>query len=172
VRWTIRPASLEDSAALALVGSATFLETFAGLLDGRAIVEHVRGAHNEAYYRTALEKGASAWLAELEPGGAPVGYALLAAADLPGMAAGGSDVELRRIYALSRLHGQGVGAALMRSAEEEAARRGALRLLLGVHDDNARALAFYRKCGFQPIAERQFPVGDRSYGDVVLARTL
>ncbi len=46
------------------------------------------------------------------------------------------------------------------------------RLLLGVKADNHRAIAFYRKQGFKPIATRQFNVGGTLYDDLVLARPL
>ena len=170
--WQVREAAAADVDRLALVGAATFLETFAGLLDGPAIVAHCREEHSEAAYRRYLEAGAAAWLAETEEGSAPVGFALLASSSLPGTSPDGSDVELKRIYTLSRFHGTGVGGALMRLAVEEAVRRGARRLLLGVYAGNGRAVAFYRKQGFEPVARRRFQVGPRDYDDIVFARTL
>ncbi|MDX3885795.1 MAG: GNAT family N-acetyltransferase [Sphingomonas sp.] len=168
--WTIRQASAGDADRLALIGAATFLETFAGVLDGTAIVAHCQCEHGPDAYRRHLAAGCHAWLAEAKPGGAPVGFALAGAANLPGGAADGSDIELKRIYALSRFHGSGIGAALMRQAVDHAAGLGARRLLLGVYAGNARARAFYAKSGFTQIADRRFRVGDREYDDVVLAR--
>src|SRR3546814_4633931 len=65
--------------------------------------------------------------------------------------------SLKRIYSLSRFHGSGLGAALMREAV--AAAEGHRRLLLGVYARNERALAFYRKQGFVDIGTRRFNVG-------------
>jgi diamine N-acetyltransferase len=170
--YSLRSASLADIDRLALIGSATFLETFAGILDGQAIVAHCRREHDASAYRRYLEAGAHAWLAEAESGQAPVGFALVAVPNLPGAAPDGSDLELKRIYTLSRFHGLGVGAALMAEAVEHARREGARRLLLGVYRENARALAFYARQGFVQIEVRRFRVGDREYDDVVLARTV
>jgi len=170
--WQLRRASSADVERLALVGAATFLETFADILDGSAIVAHCAREHNPEAYARHLERGAVAWLAEIMPGGAPVAFALLAEADIPGSAPDGSDLELKRIYALSRMHGGGVGHALMREAVEHASHRGAKRLLLGVYAHNERALAFYARQGFAQIAERKFRVGDQDYDDLVLARAL
>ncbi len=169
--WQIRPASRKDADRLALIGAATFLETFADILDGQAILDHCRTAHSAAAYRDQLNAGASAWLGET-PQRAPIGFALLGDTQLPGSAGDGSDVELKRIYILSRFHGQGLGDAMMEAAVNEALRRGAARLLLGVYAGNARAQAFYRKQGFEQIARRLFRVGDRDYDDIVFARTL
>jgi diamine N-acetyltransferase len=168
--WRIRAAEAGDVDALALIGAATFLETFAGVLDGPAIVAHCLEAHSAGAYAQYLAGGAGAWLAEAGEGAAPIGFALLAEADLPG-GDPASDLELKRIYSLSRFHGTGLGSALMGTAVAAAAGR-AERLLLGVYAGNARALAFYRKQGVEPIGERRFRVGQRDYDDLVLAKRL
>ena len=167
--WRVREAGDEDAPALSLIGSATFLETFAGILDGDAVVAHCAAAHSPEAYRRYMEGGARAWLAGADLGGAPVGFALLGAPDLPGAREG--DVELKRIYALSRFHGSGVGSALL-DAALEAARAGFKRLLLGVYAGNHRAIAFYAKHGFVKIADRRFDVGGTLYDDIVHARPL
>jgi ribosomal protein S18 acetylase RimI-like enzyme len=172
MNWTVRKASLDDADRLALIGSATFLETFAGILDGSAIVAHCQREHSADAYRGFLGSGYQGWLAIVTPGDAPVGFALLGPADLPGAATDGSDLELKRIYVLSRFHGGGPGKTLMERAVEEAARQKARRVLLGVYKHNDRAIRFYRKNGFSQIAERRFRVGDRDYEDIVLAKAL
>ncbi|NIJ21315.1 ribosomal protein S18 acetylase RimI-like enzyme [Sphingomonas naasensis] len=169
--WRVRPATRGDATALALVGAATFLETFADILDGAAVLAHCRDANAPAAYAHYLESGAVAWLGETHKG-APVGFALLIAPELPQELVQPGDLELKRIYLLSRFHGIGLGAALMDAAVAEARARGAPRLLLGVYAHNARAIAFYRKQGFVPIGMRQYAVGAELYDDVVLARSL
>ncbi len=166
--WTIREAGYDDASALALIGGATFLETFAGILDGDAIVAHCAAQHVDAAYRTFLAGGSRAWIAEAQPGGAPIGFALIGKPDLA--VAGEGDIELKRIYALARFHGTGLGAALMHQALDAASDH--RRLLLGVYAGNDRALAFYRKQGFADLGTRQFNVGGKLYDDLVLARAL
>ena len=162
-RVEVREASGEDVGRLSLVSDATFLETFAGMIDGDALVTHCHKRHAPAYLRELLDGGARAWLAELD--GAPVGYALLTAPELD--AARDGDVELKKIYLLSRFHASGIAARLFDAALAGAA--GHARLLLGVKDDNRRAIAFYTKHGFHQIATRRFDVGGTLYDDVVLA---
>ena len=170
--WTIWQAGLADVDRLALVGSVTFLETFAGVLDGEAIVDHCQREHSSAAYHAYLSSGAISWLVGIEPGSAPIGFSLVAASTLPGSADDKSDLELKRIYTLSRFHGAGVGSALMEHAIDYAAQQGYRRLLLGVYAGNERARAFYAKHGFSQVAIRKFRVGNRNYDDVVLARTV
>ncbi|WP_223620395.1 GNAT family N-acetyltransferase [Lysobacter sp. ESA13C] len=169
----IRRAGADDAGALALAGAATFLETYAGILHGRDIVEHCRKQHAQEVYADWLDDaGAALWLAETAEGAAPVGYAVITPPKLPLHDLSGGDLELKRIYLLSRFHGGGVGRELMEQAVAEARVRGARRLLLGVYAGNARALAFYARNGFEHVGERRFQVGGNTYGDAILALDL
>lgn len=171
-RWRIRSAGADDAAMLALIGSAAFLDGFAGVLPGAAIVAHSARANSTDAFAAMLGSGGRAWLGLAEPGDAPVGYALLMPPDIPGAVPG--DIELRRIYTLSRFHGTGLGPALMNAAIDAATAGAApgARLLLGVYTGNARARAFYTRHGFTQIATRQFDAGGTICDDVVLARPL
>ena len=162
----IRPADAGDELRLALISAATFLETFAGAIAGDALVAHCEAQHARETYQNHLVLGARAWLAEL--GGAPIGYAMLTEPEL--QVAQSGDLELKRIYVLSRFHGSGVAARLLEAVLATAA--GSKRLLLGVKADNERAIAFYRKQDFSQIGTRQFDVGGTLYNDVVLARNI
>lgn len=172
MNWSVRRATLADADRLGLVGSATFLETFAGVLDGDAILAHCQREHSPSAYRQELESGGVAWLVETDAGKAPVGLCLVGAPELPGSMPDGSDIELKRIYTLSRWHGSGAGSSLMQRAVNHAEQQGYRRLLLGVYAGNDRARTFYGKNGFAQIAERTFQVGERLYDDVVLARQI
>jgi ribosomal protein S18 acetylase RimI-like enzyme len=169
---SIRRAVTGDEDALALVGQSTFLETFAGILDGAAIVEHCRRAHAAARYREWLaDPAAGIWLAQAPHGHAPVGYAVVAPPALPG-ADVTRDLELKRIYLLSRYHGGGAGKRLLQQAVGFANGAGAARLLLGVYSGNETAIGFYVRQGFEHVARRQFNVGGTLYDDYVLGFTL
>ena len=166
-RIAVREAGAHDAQRLSLVSDATFLETFAHEIPGDAMLAHCREKHAPEYIASLLEGGAKAWLAEID--GSPVGYAMLIPAPeldaaLPG------DVELKKIYVLSRFQGTGTAQRLM--AEAVAAAQGNRRLLLGVKDDNHRAIAFYKRQGFEIIGTRQFNVGGALYDDFVFARDL
>lgn len=166
----IRRCGAEDAERLAIVASATFLETYAGVIDGEDILAHC--AHQNAPQRYAAwlaDERYVFWLAETQSGCAPIGFSMLSPPELSSVVTLDGDLELKRIYLLHRFHGGGHGAALMQAAVDEARARGAGRLLLGVYAENARALAFYARNGFVPIGERRFRVGDTEYHDLVLA---
>ncbi|MGJ3230180.1 MAG: N-acetyltransferase family protein [Oceanicaulis sp.] len=167
---TVRPAFPADAASLALVGAATFLESYAGVIDGGALVRHCAEKQTEPVYAAALaDSDQRLWLAELE--GAPVGYLHLTPPDLPVPTRAG-DLEIKRIYVLSRLHGSGLGRELLALAEADARERGARSILLGVYKDNSRALGFYGRMGFETVGERDFNVGGVTYHDWVLGKAL
>ena len=108
----IRPCVKGDEAALALVGQATFLEAFAGILDGADVIAHCQRQHNVELYRDWLALPAMRlWLAEATPGGAPVGYLVLSPASLPVADPRPDDLEIKRIYLLHRFQGQHVASA-------------------------------------------------------------
>ena len=168
----IRRAVVGDEDGLSLVGQATFLETFSGVLDGGAITAHCRKAHSPAQYLHWLNDARSAvWRAGAIPGHAPVGYAVVAPPDLPS-ADPVHDLELKRIYLLGRYQGGGLGKRLLGQAVEHATLVGANRLLLGVYAGNQAALAFYRKQGFTHLVDRQFVVGGTAYDDHVMCLAL
>ncbi len=169
----LRACTVDDAYALSLIAAATLLEAFAGLVPGHALLAHCRKNHHpNAYIATLQQPQARAWIAEVSPGATPVGYAMLTVPDFPAGLAQPDDLELRRIYLFSRFHGSGAGRGLMELAIASARQQQAKRLLLGVHPDNQRALAFYRKSGFVPIGTRQFQVGTSTFEDPVLALTL
>jgi ribosomal protein S18 acetylase RimI-like enzyme len=168
----LRPCTDGDEAALALVGQATFLETFAGILSGNDIVAHCAQAHSAGLYRTWLADPSYAlWLVESHPGSAPVGYMVVAPPQLPLPDTGG-DLELKRIYLLSKFQGSGLGKRLISTAITHATATGAKRLLLGVYAHNRPAIGFYERTGFSNLGSRKFNVGGKDYDDNIMGMSL
>lgn len=61
-------------------------------------------------------------------------------------------VKLHKLYVLPELHGLGLGSRLLKHCEDEARVMGAHRLILAVNKGNAKAIAAYRRNGFD-VAE-------------------
>lgn len=190
---TLRWATAADAPALALVGAATFLEAFTWMLPGDDIIAHAARNHTaEVYCAYLAHPDTRITLAEAWPGGAPVGYAMLTAPELPTFAVQPSDIELKRLYLFSRFRSAGTpvlacspeagqpfpvpglraGQALMNAAVADARALGRARLLLGTHAGNAQAIAFYRKNGFAEAGTRTFQVGSQLCSDLIFARPL
>ena len=169
----LRLAAPEDAPALALVAGATFLETFADIIAGQNIVAHVAANNSAEKFGDWIDDAESrVWIAERKATAAPIGYALLTTPDLPDIVTGADDVELKRIYILSRYHGGGLAGRMMEAVVAEARSMGKTRLLLGVYAANDRAIAFYRKQGFEIVGDRRFQVGAALFEDKIMARKL
>ncbi len=185
----LRHATIDDAPALALVGAATFLEAFTWMLPGDDIIAHCAKNHTAEAYRAALaEPHTRITLAVTVASGAPVGYALLAAPDLPSFDLRPGDIELKRIYLLSRFRSRrtapvcdsagepianlSAGQALMDAAIADAQSMGCRRLLLGTNADNQRAIGFYRRNHFADAGKRTFQVGSQCCCDLIMARPL
>ena len=169
----IRPCTAADADALALIGQATFLETFAGVLAGPDIIAHCKTAHATDLYRQWLQDPSYAiWIAEVAAGCAPIGFMVVAPAQLPLADLSHDDVELKRIYILSKFQGSGTGSAFINEALRHAGRVGARRLLLGVYANNHAAMGFYVRNGFTQLGKRKFNVGGQDYDDNIMGRSL
>jgi diamine N-acetyltransferase len=165
----VRACGPGDERALALVGQATFLDAFAGVLDGEDILSHCATQHAPAVYGAWLADGrARLWLAEAAHGCAPVGYLVVAPASLPLPELRADDLEIKRIYLLDRVRGAGLGRRLMNEAVKFGRQQGSRRLLLGVYERNDRAIAFYEHFGFTRVGTRRFRVGNHEYDDLIL----
>ncbi|OYY70161.1 MAG: GNAT family N-acetyltransferase [Sphingomonadales bacterium 17-56-6] len=169
VTW--RAANADDAEALAYLGAATFIATFAFDHPGKPLIEHLRAEHSTEYYAKALARPDVEIVIGETPLGAAVGYAMLTAPAHPALQQDG-DIELKRIYLLGPWQGGGHGVALLNQAFAIADKRGAQRMLLAVYENNVRAIAFYTRAGFSAIGETVFMVGQVPFRDMVYARPM
>ncbi len=172
-RFMIRRALSGEEQGLALLGSATFLESYTGFLAADDILTHCAAEHNAAVYaRYLAAPQARVYVAAAEPGDAPVGYAVACPLEFALPDATPADYELRRIYVLHRYQHRGAGQALLEQVIAAARELGYSRLLLGVNVGNAAAIRFYTRHGFVRVGERRFQAGRQSCRDDVLALAL
>ena len=160
----IRRARVRDAAQLAALAERTFRETFAK--DNRAedMDRFTRSVYGEDKQRREIEDPAMVTLLA-ERDGAMIAFAQLKRLDE-------EDVEILRFYVDARWHGQGVAQELMRAAEDAARELGATTVRLGVWERNARAIAFYAKCGYRDAGAQPFLLGSDLQTDRVMVKEL
>jgi ribosomal protein S18 acetylase RimI-like enzyme len=88
---------------------------------------------------------------------------LLADDELIGFASYGpaapATFKLHKLYLHPEYHGRGLGALLLRHCEEQVQALGARKLVLNVNKNNSKAIATYRRCGFDVAASEVTDIG-------------
>lgn len=167
----VRIAAEKDAVLLAELAERTFREAFADDTSDDDMVLHCARSYGaDIQSRELADPRYTYLIAEVE--GRAAGFALVRAGPAPACVTGPSPVEIQRFYVDAPFQGTGVAQALMDSCDDEAHRRGAMTVWLGVFERNAKARRFYEKCGFRDVGEQTFLVGTDPQRDRVYARAL
>lgn len=168
---SIRLATAEDADALAALAERTFRETFGHLNRAGDMDLHCRETYGAGIQAAEIRDPDRVTLLCHE-GERLVGYAQLRRSDAPTCVIARRPAEIQRLYVEAGWHGKGAAADLMAALVEHAAAGGADVLWLGVWERNPRAIAFYRKSGFEIVGEHTFLLGSDPQRDLVLARPI
>jgi ribosomal protein S18 acetylase RimI-like enzyme len=167
----IRRGQATDAAPLAAFAREIFDQTFGPHNDPEDMGTYMREAFGEAQQAGELaDAGIVTLVAEVR--GELAGYAQVSSRREPPARSGPGPVELMRFYVGTAWHGRGVAQALMRAVVESARDLGGQSLWLCVWGENARAVEFYRKCGFVETGTAPFQLGEDLQTDLVMARPL
>lgn len=170
-RIEVRVATIDDAQLLASLGRRTFRDTFAADCKESDMTTYLAGAFGVDIQMGELADPSSLFqIAYVE--GVAVGYSRLRFRPAPDSVGGVRPVEIARFYSDCAWIGRGVGAALMTACLDEAAMRACDVVWLDVWDQNARAIAFYTKWGFEAVGVADFALGDDVQHDLLMARAL
>lgn len=172
---TIRRATLADAAALAELAERTFRDTFGADNTPEDLALHLATAYGRAQQARELEDPAMLTLvAELDAAnGTPlVAFAQLRQGPAPACVTGPAPIELQRFYLVTAWHGRGLAQQLMDAVFDAARAARAQTIWLGVWERNPRAIAFYRKAGYEDVGEQTFVVGNDPQRDRILTRPI
>ncbi len=164
---TLRRAGPGDARELATLAECSFRDTFGARNTPANMDRHCAKAFGPRVQAGEIaDPGLVTTLAESS--GTLVGFSQLRLASTHVRAAGLRPAELNRIYVLSQWQGRGVAQALMRGAQDTARAAGCDLLWLGVWEHNPKAIAFYRKFGFEFAGEHPFMLGEESQRDLIM----
>jgi len=170
-RARIRRADARDVAVLAALGARTFRDTFAADNTPTDMEAYLADAFSMERIASELAEPGNTFLLALSPAtGEVAGYAKLRAGSSEPSVSGPAPVELQRLYVDRSAIGGGLGAALMEACLSRAQADGYQTLWLGVWEHNARALAFYRRWGFQAVGAHAFRLGEDVQTDLIMQR--
>ena len=167
----VRLAGAADAAWLAALAERTFRETYTEFNTPENMERYVADHFGPDLQAAELRDSGTVTLV-VEVDGAAAGYAQLARGPAPRSIGGPDPMELVRFYVDRPWHGRGLAQRLMAATADTARAAGARTLWLGVWERNGRAIAFYRKCGFEDVGTHTFVLGDDHQRDRVLVRRL
>jgi len=165
----IRTATLQDNELLASLGAQTFRLTFAPDNTAEDMAAYLASAFGPRQQAAELADSGTTFLIA-ESRHETVGYARLRLGPAPECISGEHPIEIARLYAVTPWIGRGVGAGLMRVCLEHARERGADVVWLDVWERNLRAIAFYRRWGFNQVGTQAFVLGNDTQNDLLMER--
>ena len=165
-----RTAGPADAPALADMGRRCFAETFGAHFPPADMALHLERKFGPAALAGEFtDPGLFIRMAEAE--GEAVAYLKLAPMGLS-VPHEPAAREIRQLYVLGPWQGAGVAASLMGWAAEIARAHGIPALYLSVWEKGERAIAFYRKHGFETVGVAPFQLGNTVYQDPVMRLAL
>jgi diamine N-acetyltransferase len=167
----IRRAVPADAETLTQLAVRTFYDAFASSNTPENMQAYMSAAFNlEGTERELADPRSKFLIAEVD--GEPAGYAKLYEGEVPECVTGSDPIEIVRLYIEQRWWGSGVARALMQTCLDEARQSGHRTIYLGVWEQNHRAMAFYRKWGFEIVGSHILMVGDDPQNDWWMERRL
>jgi len=154
-----------DAEALAELGASTFIDTFGHLYESSDLEIFLQNHSPENWDKELADPAFEVRVAEND--GRLVGYVKLGPPHLP-FEPRGEAAELRQLYVIEEMKGQGIAQSLMDWVIDRARRRRADYLYLSVFTENHRARRFYEKYGFEPEGTYAFMVGNHADEDIVM----
>ncbi|WP_439627445.1 GNAT family N-acetyltransferase [Gemmata sp.] len=167
---TIRRAVPDDAAPLAGLAARTFRETFEADNRPEDIAEHLAASYGTAQQLAEITSPEIVTLLATCDGLAA--FAQLRRGKAPPCVTSTETAELWRFYVDRGWHGRGIAKRLMQAVLEEASASGATTVWLGVWERNPRAIAFYRKLGFEDVGAHEFRLGTDVQTDRIMVRNL
>jgi ribosomal protein S18 acetylase RimI-like enzyme len=169
VEIQIRRAEENDALALSVLAEATFRAAFSQLNTAANMQLHCAASYAQALQLAEIrDPGRETWVVEGES--RLVAYAQLRLDATAPEISDKRSVEIQRFYVDASYHGAGLAHRLMAHVLARVEAAGYAVLWLGVWERNARALAFYKKWGFEVVGEHTFKVGDDPQNDLLMRR--
>jgi GNAT superfamily N-acetyltransferase len=151
---------------------ADLLDSFAAQNTPENMQAYLSGSFSPEIQASELADPQTRFLLIEEPDGTVEGYARLKFGTAPASIPGEKPLEISRFYACKAWIGKGVGAFLIQACLREARLAGCDTIWLDVWEENPRAIAFYRKWGFEQVGMQRFVLGEDVQHDLLMARAV
>ena len=163
----VRSAILDDSEAISRIARDTFSMACPADTSAEELKRYISENLTPSCFQSALLAPNQNVLV-LEKAGAVVGFSLINhTPETLGIVLADGIPELTRCYVAAAHHGTGAAQYLMTATLAGVSNR----IRLTVNDQNARAIGFYQRNGFQTVGETSFQCGDDIHRDLVMVRS-
>lgn len=153
------------------IGCRTFYETFSDTNTEENMQQYLQESFEVSKLLAELRNVNSRfYFAKFD--GNIIGYLKLNTADAQTESVMPDALEIERIYVAKEFHGKKVGQLLYDKAIEVAQELGQKSIWLGVWEENARAIQFYKKNGFIEFDRHIFRMGDDEQTDLMMKKML
>ena len=172
--FNVRKANPNDLNQLVRLSRQTFGEAFGSQNKSENMEAYMDTAFSESQlHEELLDPGSVFFLVFSDREDAElVGYAKLRNSKKQAALEEYRAVEIQRIYVLERYRGWKVGKLLMQTCLDTATQGGCQVVWLGVWERNPRAIAFYRRWGFEQFSDYIFHFGDEDQTDLLFLKWL
>ena len=167
----VRKATLNDKAALRVLGIKTFKDTFEEHNTAEDMEQYIAKAFSDEQIENELkEENTVFFLAE--DGDCVAGYAKVREGEKQEALGERKALELHRIYVDKDYLGKRIGNILLEACLAYAKDKAYETVWLGVWEHNPRAIAFYTKHGFEKFSDHVFVLGADVQTDWLLRKDI
>jgi ribosomal protein S18 acetylase RimI-like enzyme len=169
IGFEIRRPKLDEAELMAQFAAARFCETFGHLYHLDDLKEHLEQRYTADVFGEYILDNEMLLIAAFAENGEIVGYAKAGDVEVPFEPRANKCKELHRLYVRSDMKGSGLGLKLYQLVLDYVNSKEASELYLGVWSQNARAIAFYSRQGFEMVGKYLYQVG-RTFDDERIMR--
>ncbi|WP_313100229.1 GNAT family N-acetyltransferase [Epilithonimonas sp.] len=163
----IRKVGLEDIADLQSIGRQTFAETFSEGNSEEDMNQYLEEKFSVSQLKSELsDENSMFYFAFVDKN--IVGYLKVNSGDSQTEIKDKNAMEIERIYVKNDFHGKSVAKHLYNKAIEIAESKNVDYVWLGVWEENARAISFYRKNNFVEFDKHIFKLGNDEQTDIMM----
>jgi ribosomal protein S18 acetylase RimI-like enzyme len=171
--FTIRIAIPEDATFIQHIGSTVFATTFGHSMPAEDLKIYLEDAYSLQSVLNDIQIPSKTVCVACDARNQVVGFATLTEGTIEDcVRSAPAPIELQRLYVDSAAHGQGVGGALMKHAEDIAKDRGFQTCWLGVWEENHKAQKMYERLGYRKVGDHDFVMGKEIQTDWILIKEL
>jgi ribosomal protein S18 acetylase RimI-like enzyme len=167
----IRVANAADAEMIADLSYRTFCDAFASFNTQENMDKFIRNDFNKKKLIAQVSEPGNIFLLAYQHDEL-TGYVRLFESHNPPELGETDAIEISRIYVENKITSKGIGSLLMQKCIDVAREKNRKIIWLGVWEHNTRAIAFYKRSGFEIFGDHVFMLGNDTQTDILMKKIL